>query len=89
MVFHTEQVVATARASTPGAPAAVRVEQLTRTYGTDRQRVTALAGVDAEYVVEEEGRRVGSVELLTACGRVLLKRFDGRPGVEPDDARAL
>jgi putative ABC transport system ATP-binding protein len=31
------------------APAAVRVEQLTRTYGTDRQPVTALAGVDATF----------------------------------------
>jgi putative ABC transport system ATP-binding protein len=31
------------------APAAVRVEQLTRTYGTDRQSVTALAGVDATF----------------------------------------
>jgi putative ABC transport system ATP-binding protein len=29
--------------------AAVRVEQLTRTYGTDRQPVTALAGIDATF----------------------------------------
>jgi hypothetical protein len=48
-----------------------------------------LAGVDAEYVVEEERHRVGPVELLTGCGRVLLKGFDRRPGVKPDDARAL
>jgi putative ABC transport system ATP-binding protein len=31
------------------AQAAVRVEQLTRTYGTERQPVTALAGVDATF----------------------------------------
>ncbi|SHN47215.1 ABC transporter ATP-binding protein [Cryptosporangium aurantiacum] len=30
-------------------PVAVRVEQLTRVYGTDRQRVSALAGVDAAF----------------------------------------
>src|SRR5437762_10108502 len=31
------------------APAAVRVEQVTKIYGTDRQPVTALAGIDAEF----------------------------------------
>jgi putative ABC transport system ATP-binding protein len=30
-------------------PAAIRVQQLTRVYGTDRQPVTALAGVDATF----------------------------------------
>ena len=33
----------------PAAPVAVRVERLTRMYGTDRQPVQALAGVDAAF----------------------------------------
>jgi putative ABC transport system ATP-binding protein len=37
------------RASLSQPPAAVRVEQLVRTYGTDGQPVTALAGVDAAF----------------------------------------
>jgi len=37
------------RASLSQPPAAVRVEQLVRTYGTDGQPVTALAGVDATF----------------------------------------
>jgi putative ABC transport system ATP-binding protein len=36
-------------ASLAAVPAAVRVERLTRVYGTDRQPVTALAGVDAVF----------------------------------------
>ena len=34
---------------TAGPSAAVRAEQLTRTYGSDGQQVTALAGVDATF----------------------------------------
>jgi putative ABC transport system ATP-binding protein len=46
MSVHFEQTVTGPRSA---APVAVRVERLTRTYGTDRQAVTALAGVDAAF----------------------------------------
>ncbi|GAA3383005.1 ABC transporter ATP-binding protein [Cryptosporangium minutisporangium] len=36
--------------SVPLGTPAVRVEGLTRTYGTDRRRITALAGVDAAFL---------------------------------------
>jgi putative ABC transport system ATP-binding protein len=50
MSVNVYQTVGGARTAALGhASAAVRVERLTRTYGTDRQPVTALAGVDAAF----------------------------------------
>jgi putative ABC transport system ATP-binding protein len=46
MSIHFDQTGTGAKSA---APVAVRVERLTRTYGTDRQPVTALAGVDAAF----------------------------------------
>jgi putative ABC transport system ATP-binding protein len=49
MSIYTEQPGVQPGADLRDAPPAVRVEQLTRTYGTGRQPVTALAGVDATF----------------------------------------
>jgi len=50
MSVYTNRAAAQGSPGSPaGSAAAVRVEQLTRTYGTGRQQVTALAGVDATF----------------------------------------
>ncbi len=50
MYAHVDQTTGTTRSAAPvNAPAAVRVDRLTRTYGTGQQPVTALAGVDAVF----------------------------------------
>jgi putative ABC transport system ATP-binding protein len=50
MSIHTGRYVDGVATAQPGhAPAAVRVEGLTRVYGVDGQAVTALAGVDATF----------------------------------------
>jgi putative ABC transport system ATP-binding protein len=50
VTVHTEQTIGGLRGAARGAaPAAVRVERLTRLYGTGRTAVTALAGVDAAF----------------------------------------
>jgi putative ABC transport system ATP-binding protein len=49
MFTNTRQAVEDVRAEFGSAAPAVRVEQLARVYGTDRQPVVALAGVDASF----------------------------------------
>jgi putative ABC transport system ATP-binding protein len=49
MSVYTEPVQESGRAPLRQAPAAVRVEQLVRTYSADGQPVAALAGVDATF----------------------------------------
>ncbi len=50
MTVDSEQRFERLRGSSPGAaPAAVRVEGLTRVYGTGREPVTALGGVDVTF----------------------------------------
>ena len=46
MSVHSDQTITLSLSATP---VAVRLQRLTRTYGTDRQPVPALAGVDAAF----------------------------------------